>query len=38
MFLIASRNMSVLVSDLAQLESIEGKFSMHKEMGRLWFQ
>lgn len=30
MFLIATRNMSILVKDIASLNKIEGKFSMHK--------
>ena len=30
MFLIATRNMSIIVKDIASLNKIEGKFSMHK--------
>lgn len=36
-FLIATRNMSVIVKDRQQLLKIEGKFSLHKDIGSLFF-
>jgi hypothetical protein len=37
MFLIATHNMSLLVTDLKHLLSIEGKYTIQVQMGKLFF-
>ena len=37
LFLIATHNMALLVKNPEELQEAEGKYSMHKEIGKLFF-